>query len=64
MMTTSWFDGPLSKANINGQSLCKCGGKESHSLVSDEGIKIRMCDDCFIAHCKLSFEDQIKIFRR
>lgn len=51
MMTTSWFDGPLSKANINRRRVCeRCGAQEEHCIVSDEGKKLPLCDACFKAH--------------
>lgn len=47
-MTTSWFDGPLSKANINRSHVCeRCGKPEEHCVVLDEGKKKRLCDECF-----------------
>lgn len=48
MMTTSWFDGQLSKAKVNGDRLCAvCGGREEHCIVDEEGNKTRLCDACF-----------------
>jgi hypothetical protein len=48
MMVTSWFDGPLRKANINNQHRCdECGGTEEHCIVFDDGKKQRLCDECY-----------------
>ena len=48
MMTTSWFDGDLSKANVNGSHKCiECGASVSHTVVFEDGRKERWCDKCF-----------------